>query len=46
MHYAIEFAKRKTEIFVPQQWATIVRMARRKDPYLIVPLLYGDINEI
>jgi hypothetical protein len=44
MHYAIEFAKRKTEIFVPQQWAT-VRMARRKDPYLIVPLIYGDIYD-
>ena len=44
MHYAIEFAKRKTEIFVPQQWAT-VRMARRKDPYLIVPLIYRDIYD-
>ena len=45
MHYAIEFAKRKTEIFVPQQWATVVPMARRKDPYLIVPLKYGDIYD-
>ena len=45
MHYAIEFAKRKTEIFVPQQWATVVRMARRKHPYLIVPLIYGDIYD-
>jgi hypothetical protein len=34
MHSAIEFAKRKTEIFVPQQWATVVGMARRKDPYI------------
>ena len=45
MHYAIEFAKRKTEIFVPQQWATVVRMTRRKDLYLIVPLKYGDIYD-
>jgi hypothetical protein len=45
MHYAIEFAKRKTEIFVPQQWATVVPMARRKDPYLIVPLKYGDLYD-
>jgi hypothetical protein len=37
MHAAIEFAKKKTEIFVPQQWATVIRMARRKDPYMIVP---------
>jgi hypothetical protein len=39
------FAKRKTEIFVPQQWATVVPMARRKDPYLIVSLKYGDIYD-
>jgi predicted metal-dependent phosphoesterase TrpH len=38
--------RRKTEIFVPQQWATVVRMARRKDPYLIVPLIYGDIYDL
>ncbi|XP_076090122.1 uncharacterized protein LOC143062260 [Mytilus galloprovincialis] len=45
MHSAIEFAKKKTEIFVPQQWATVMRMARRKDPYMIVPLKYGDIYD-
>jgi hypothetical protein len=45
MHYAIAFAKRKTEIFVPQQWATVVRMTRRKDLYLIVPWKYGDIYD-
>lgn len=43
MHSAIEFAKKKTEIYVPQQWATVVRMARRKDPYMVVPLKFGDI---
>jgi hypothetical protein len=43
MHAAIEFAKKKSEIFVPQQWATVIRMARRKDPYMIVPLKFGDI---
>jgi hypothetical protein len=37
MHAAIEFAKKKNEIFVPQQWATVIRMDRRKDPYMIVP---------
>ena len=45
MHAAIEFAKKKTEIFVPQQWATVIRMARRKDPYMIVPLKFGDIYD-
>jgi hypothetical protein len=43
MHYAIEFAKRKTEIVVPQHWETVVRMAKGKDPYLIVSLIYGDM---
>ncbi|CAC5366360.1 unnamed protein product [Mytilus coruscus] len=43
MHSAIEFAKKKTEIYVPQQWATMVRMARRKDPYMVVPLKFRDI---
>ena len=45
MHAAIEFAKKKTEIFVPRQWATVIRMARRKDPYMIVPLKFGDIYD-
>jgi hypothetical protein len=45
MHAAIEFAKTKTEIFDPQQWATVIRMARRKDPYMIVPLKFGDIYD-
>ena len=45
MHAAIEFAKKKTEIVVPQRWATVIRMARRKDPYMIVPLKFGDIYD-
>ena len=28
MHSAIEFARKKTEIYVPQQWSTVIRMAR------------------
>jgi len=32
MHPAIEFAKKKTEIYIPSQWASIIRMARRKIP--------------
>jgi hypothetical protein len=36
MHSAIEFAKKKTDIYIPSQWATIIRMARRKNPYYVV----------
>ncbi|KAK3107527.1 hypothetical protein FSP39_016707 [Pinctada imbricata] len=43
MHAAIEFAKKKTEIYIPQQWSTVIRMARRKDPYNVVPLTHEDI---
>ncbi|XP_062577208.1 uncharacterized protein LOC134239069 [Saccostrea cucullata] len=43
MHSAIEFAKKKTEIYIPQQWSTVIRMARRKDPYNVVPLTHEDI---
>ncbi|CAC5387902.1 unnamed protein product [Mytilus coruscus] len=31
--------------YVPQQWSTVIRMARRKDPYLIVPLTFEDIYD-
>lgn len=43
MHSAIEFAKRKTQIFVPSQWDTVLQMARRKDPYTVIPLKFHDI---
>jgi hypothetical protein len=46
MHSAIEFAKKKNEIFVPHQWSTVIGMARRKDTYMIVPLKYGDIYDV
>ena len=37
MHAAIEFAKKNTQIFVPSQWDTVFRMARRRSPYTVVP---------
>ena len=43
MHAAIEFAKKKTQIFVPSQWDTVIQMARRRNPYSIIPLKYTDI---
>ena len=45
MHSAIEFAKKKTEIYIPSQWITIIRMTRRKNPYYVVPLQYEDIYD-
>jgi hypothetical protein len=45
VHSAIEFSKKKTEIYIPSQWATIIRMTRRKNPYYVVPLQYEDIYD-
>jgi hypothetical protein len=33
MHAAIEYAKRKTNVFIPSQWDTIIRMTRRSNLY-------------
>ena len=43
MHSAIESAKKVTEIYVPSQWDTILRMARKKKPYIVNPLRFTDI---
>ena len=43
MHAAVEFAKKKTKIFVPSQWDTVLQMARRRHPYNVVPLKHTDI---
>lgn len=42
IHSAIEFAKKKTQIYVPSQWDTVISMARRKDPYLTIPMKHTD----
>ena len=42
MHAAIENAKRKTSVYIPSQWDTIVQNAR-KNPYTVVPVKHWDI---
>jgi hypothetical protein len=39
---AIEFAKKKTQIFVPGQWDTVITMARRRDTYMVIPMKHTD----
>ena len=46
MHAAVEFAKKKTNIFVPSQWDTVLQMARRRHPYNVVPLKHTDSGDI
>ena len=42
MHAAITFAKRHTPIYTPSGWDIILRMARRGQPYVVIPLKHLD----
>ena len=42
MHAAIEYAKRKTNVFIPSQWDTIIHMTRRSNLYIVLLLKYWD----
>ena len=46
MHSAIEFAKKNTPIYVPSQWDTVIRMARRKNPYVVVPMKHTNFYNL
>lgn len=43
VHSSIETAKRRTSVYVPSQWHTVVSLARRKKPCVVIPLKYADI---
>ena len=46
MHSAIERAKNCTSIFVPSQWSTVISMARKHDPYVVIPLKYDNFKDL
>lgn len=45
IHSAIELAKQNTEVYVPANWNTVVSMARKKNPFVVVPVKYVDIAD-
>lgn len=45
MHSAIERAKRHVQVFVPTDWHNILRVARRGNPYQIIPMGYRDFTD-
>ena len=45
MHSAIESAQKKTQIHVPSQWDTVIRLARKNKAYLVNPLRYSDFED-
>lgn len=46
MHSTIEQAKKRTSIFIPSQWDTIITMARKKKPYIVVPLRFNNFYDL
>jgi len=46
IHSAVEHAKKNTQIFVPSQWATVISMARRNKPYIVIPLRFEDFYDL
>ena len=45
IHSTIEAAKKKTSVYVPSQWNTVISLARRKKPYTVIPIKYKDIMD-
>ena len=46
MHSTIEHAKKGTSIFHPDQWDTVVHLARRNKPYVVVPMRYEHFFDL
>ncbi|MCG8049000.1 MAG: hypothetical protein N0E48_25925 [Candidatus Thiodiazotropha endolucinida] len=46
MHSSIEHAKKRTSIFVPDQWDTVIHMARRNKPYVVIPLRFNNFFDL
>lgn len=46
MHSAIERTKRNICVYSPEEWPTILRLARRKNPYAVERLNYIDIIDL
>lgn len=45
VHAAIEVTKKRTKVYFPSQWETVVNFARRQNPYLVVPMKYSDFRD-
>ena len=44
-HSCIERAKKHVNIFTPNDWQNIVRLARRSEPYQVIPLEFEDFYD-
>ena len=46
MHATNEHAKKWTSIYHPDQWDTVVHMARRNKPYVVVPMKFNSFKDL
>lgn len=46
MHSVIEKEKKGRTVYTPPEWGTIVRGARRKNPYIVEELIYSDFYDV
>lgn len=46
MHSVIEKAAKHVPIYIPQQWYTLVRTAKRRQPYTVVEISQDDIVDL
>ena len=44
LHSAVDHAKKHTAIYTQYQWDTVLRQARRRNPYTVVPIGHGDVK--
>ena len=45
IHSSIETAKKLTPVYVPSMWSTVISLARRCKPYIVIPVKYNDIYD-
>jgi hypothetical protein len=46
IHAAVEFVTKRIKIYVPSQWDTVIAMARKTNPYLVVHVKYTDFYNL
>ena len=46
IHSEVDKAKKGTKIFHPSQWDTVLSKARKKNPYIVIPLSYRDFKDL
>ena len=41
MHSTIDRENKRTSVYIPSMWDTIITMARKNHPYVVVPLRFN-----